>query len=96
MLSAFALTLLFPGVLEFAADVVYVLAVDALLDLAPCKLGDVAKCAAVTEGLDKTGVVEVVAIVRTLGIVFVLGGAFPHLLDTQPPTLPIRLRLPTV
>lgn len=46
------------------------------------------------DGLDKVCVTEVVATDRRSATDFMPVGALPHLLDTHPPTLPMRPRLP--
>lgn len=95
ILSAFVLTLLFPDELfDFAVEDMPALSTDVPLDFATCRVGLVAKCAAVMDGLDNEDVADtdVVATDLRSATLFIPAGARPHLLDTQPPTLPIKPR----
>ena len=90
------LTLLLPRVLlVFAVADVPVLSVDAVLDLLTLSAGADAKWLALIDGLVAVFAddVDTVAIDLRSATLFIPAGARPHLLETQPPTLPISPRL---
>lgn len=96
MLRALLLTLLFAAVpFDFTVDDVPALSVDASLDLTTCRVGVVAKWLVMSDGLENVLADDVDTVATDLrsAALFIPVGARPHLLVTQPPTLPIRPRL---